>query len=102
MEDVVAPHGGPIEWTRLPGAIGKEMIEYSACMVLTPLVFGLARTFPLERAHAVRNAALHITLAVVGVAIVVDVAVELQNSTRLSRGRLDALRERLGIGDGTE
>ena len=74
MEDVLDPRGGgPVVWGRLPGTIGEEMIESVLWIAVTPLAFWLARRFPLERAQAVRNAALHLGLAV-GIAIAVDVA----------------------------
>mgnify|MGYP006273446623 CR=1 FL=1 len=73
MEDVLDGRGGGIVWGRLPAAVGEEMIEYSLWIVVTPLVFWLARRFPLERAYAMRHAALHLSLAVVA-AVLIDVA----------------------------
>ena len=62
---VLAPRGGgPAGWTELPAAFGREMFEYGFFIVLTPIVFWLARRFPLERPGILRNGALHLVTAV--------------------------------------
>jgi len=69
---VLAPRGGgPAEWTQLPAAFGREMFEYGFFIVLTPIVFWLARRFPLERPGILRNGALHLVTAVTA-AVTVD------------------------------
>jgi len=69
---VLAPRGGgPAEWTQLPAAFGREMFEYGFFIVLTPVVFWLARRFPLERPGILRNGALHLATAVAA-AVTVD------------------------------
>ena len=72
VNSVLAPRGGgPIEWAQFPVSLGREMFEYGFWIVFTPLIFWLARVLPLERPHLIRNAGLHLIVAVV-VAISVD------------------------------
>jgi len=71
---VLAPRGGGgVEWGRFPAALGRELFEHGFWIVLTPVVFWLARVLPLDRPHITRNVALHLGIAVVA-AFTVDVA----------------------------
>jgi len=70
---VLAPRGGGgVEWTQFPAALGREIFEYGFWIVLTPIVFWLARQLPLEWPRVPRNVALHLGIAVVA-AFTVDV-----------------------------
>jgi hypothetical protein len=66
---VLAPRGGgAVEWSQFPAALGRDMFEYGFWIVLTPLVFWLARQIPLESLEwprIPRNVAVHLSIAVV-------------------------------------
>lgn len=80
VNSVLAPRGGgSVEWSRFPMELGRELFEYAFWILLTPVVFWLARTLPLERARVVRNVVIHAVVAV-GVAILVDVSDALLHS----------------------
>ena len=72
VNGVLAPHSGEsVAWSRFPVELGRELFEYGFWIVLTPVVFWLARVLPLERTAAIRNVPIHLVLAVV-VAFTVD------------------------------
>ena len=80
VNSVLAPRGGGgVEWARFPVELGREMFEYGFWIVLTPVVFWLARVLPLERAQAARNVAVHLGIAA-AVAVLVDVGDALSRS----------------------
>ena len=49
---------GPFDW---PGAFGISAVNWLPWVVLTPLVFWLSKTFPLERGRLLRSGPVHIT-----------------------------------------
>jgi signal transduction histidine kinase len=73
VEEVLGARGGGVEWSRFPAAFGQEMFEYGFWILLTPFVFWLARTLPLERPSAPRNVVIHFAIAIVA-AFSVDIA----------------------------
>lgn len=87
---VLDPHDGGASWARAPGVAIRVGTEYIFWLFLTPVAFRLADAFPVERPAALRNALLHIGVALFA-AIIVDGAEEVFRLLLLGDGDLDLL-----------
>lgn len=87
---VLDPHDGGASWARAPGVAIRVGTEYIFWLFLTPIAFRLADAFPVERPAALRNALLHIGVALCA-AIIVDGAEEVFRLLLLGDGDLDLL-----------
>lgn len=87
---VLDPHDGGASWARAPGVAVRVATEYIFWLFLTPIAFRLADAFPVERPTALRNALLHIGVAL-SASIIVDGAEEIFRLLLLGDGELNLL-----------
>lgn len=88
---VLDPHDGGASWARTPDVALRVGTEYIFWLLLTPVAFRLAETFPVERPNVVRNVLFHVGIALCA-AIAVDSAEEVFRMFLLGDGELDLLQ----------